>query len=171
MCCRPRGRPSSRSGASLPPGSGPRFAFIPMTSLQRTLRSFISEGHYGWLFIVPSLLLAALFGVPVLNLVVRAIGSGFLASISSPSALQALRLSLVTSLTSLAVTVVFGTALAYLLARQEFRFKRWFEPLIDLPVVLPPSVAGLALLMAFGRNGLFGSLLGFFGISLPFTMS
>lgn len=140
-----------------------------MASLQRSLRNFISDGQYGWVFVIPGLLLAGLFGLPILSLVVRAVGDDFLASISTPSALSALRLSMVTSLTSLAVTIVFGTALAYVLARRKFRFKAWFELLIDLPVILPPSVAGLALLMAFGRNGMFGPLLGLLGISLPFT--
>jgi molybdate transport system permease protein len=55
------------------------------------------------------------------------------------------------------------------LARWKFRFRSWIELLIDLPIVLPPSVAGLVLLMAFGRRGLFGQELSAFGISLPFT--
>jgi molybdate transport system permease protein len=141
-----------------------------MASLRRYFGNLVSNGQYGWVFIIPSLLLAGLFGLPIVSLVVRAAGSDFFASISAASALQALRLSMVTSLTSLAVTLVFGTALSYLLARQKFPFKAWFELLIDLPIVLPPSVAGLALLMAFGRNGLFGPLLGLLGINLPFTL-
>jgi molybdate transport system permease protein len=56
-----------------------------------------------------------------------------------------------------------------MLARWKFRSKSWIELLIDLPIVLPPSVAGLALLIAFGRQGLFGSALGLLGVSLPFT--
>lgn len=141
-----------------------------MTSLRRHIRSFTIHRQFGWLFIVPSLLLVALFGLPILSLVVRAAGSDFVASISAPSALDALRLSLLTSLISLLITILFGTALAYLLARRKFAFKPWLETLIDLPIVLPPSVAGLALLMAFGRNGLLGPLLGSLGIHLPFTM-
>lgn len=141
-----------------------------MTPLQRRWPSLLSDGHSGWVFVVPSVLLAALFGLPVLALAVRAAGSDFLKSITAPYALHALRLSMVTSLISLAVTVLFGTALAYLLARRKFAFKPWLELLIDLPVVLPPSVAGLALLMAFGRNGLLGPALSLLGISIPFTM-
>ncbi len=140
-----------------------------MLSLRRYWPNLLSDGKSGWVFIIPSILLAALFGLPILALGVRAAGSGFFASISTPYALHALELSMVTSLISLAVTIVFGTALAYLLARQQFPLKSWFELLIDLPVVLPPSVAGLALLMAFGRKGLFGPLLGLIGISIPFT--
>jgi len=140
-----------------------------MSSLRRHWPSLLSNGQSGWVFVLPSIVLAALFGVPVLALVVRAAGSDFLASISSSTALQALRLSLLTSVLSLVVTVVFGTALAYLLARQKFPLKPWVEILVDLPIVLPPSVAGLALLMAFGRVGLVGPLLSSVGIQLPFT--
>jgi molybdate transport system permease protein len=55
------------------------------------------------------------------------------------------------------------------LARWKIKYKAWLELILDLPIVLPPSVAGLALLIAFGRRGLFGSLLGELGISIPFT--
>ena len=67
------------------------------------------------------------------------------------------------------VAAVFGTPLAYVLSRWNFKHKAWVEILLDLPIVLPPSVAGLALLIAFGRNGVFGPALGILGISLPFT--
>jgi molybdate transport system permease protein len=140
-----------------------------MSSPRHYVPTLVSDRRSGWVFIVPSLLLAALFGLPILALVVRAVGSDFLASISSETALKALRLSMLTSLSSLAVTLVCGTPMAYLLARHQFPLKPWFETLIDLPIVLPPSVAGLALLMAFGRNGMFGPTLGFFGIHLPFS--
>jgi molybdate transport system permease protein len=56
-----------------------------------------------------------------------------------------------------------------MLARWKFNFKSGIELLIDLPIVLPPSVAGLALLIAFGRRGIFGAWLAGIGISLPFT--
>jgi molybdate transport system permease protein len=62
-----------------------------------------------------------------------------------------------------------GTPLAYILSRWKFKYKSWLELILDLPIVLPPSVAGLALLIAFGRNGLFGPALNILGISLPFT--
>jgi molybdate transport system permease protein len=64
---------------------------------------------------------------------------------------------------------MFGTPLAYILARWRIKRKSWLELILDLPIVLPPSVAGLALLVAFGRRGLFGSALNILGISLPFT--
>ncbi|MGH2532094.1 MAG: ABC transporter permease [Thermomicrobiales bacterium] len=82
---------------------------------------------------------------------------------------QALRLTFLTSLITLGIVVVFGTPLAYVLARRRFRGHRLVETLIDLPMVLPPAVAGVALLMAFGRRGIVGEPLDRIGISFGFT--
>lgn len=83
---------------------------------------------------------------------------------------QALELSAVTTLSSLAIVLLLGTPLAFLLGRHEFRGKAVVETLVDLPIVLPPAVAGLALLMAFGRRGLVGEYLDrHFGIAIGFT--
>ncbi len=82
---------------------------------------------------------------------------------------DSLQLTLWTTSVSLLVIVALGTPLAYLLARKSFRGKALVETLIDLPMVLPPAVAGLALLMAFGRRGLVGAPLADMGISLAFT--
>jgi molybdate transport system permease protein len=122
-----------------------------------------------WLFAGPGLLLTLLLGLPLVALFFRAAGNQFLVDAVSSPALEALRLSLVTSLISVTVSVLVGTPLAYMLARWDFPGRPVLELLVDLPVVLPPSVAGLALLIAFGRQGLFGSLLAPLGISLPFT--
>ncbi len=130
----------------------------------------LGDGHTSLLFIAPSLILIGLFGLPLLALVARAGSANFLSYAESTQALPALRLSLLTSTITAAVSVMLGTPLAYMLARWSFRFKAGLELLIDLPIVLPPSVAGLALLIAFGRNGTFGSILGLLGITLPFTM-
>ncbi len=78
-------------------------------------------------------------------------------------------LSLVTTAISMVWIVLLGTPLAYAFARYRFPFKRFLNVLVELPIVLPPVVAGLALLMAFGRRGLFGPLLAAAGITLPFT--
>jgi molybdate transport system permease protein len=82
---------------------------------------------------------------------------------------QALRLTLLTSLVSLALILLLGTPLAYLLARRRMPFRRLIDTVIDLPMVLPPAVAGIALLMAFGRRGLVGEQLDAFGITIGFT--
>jgi molybdate transport system permease protein len=125
--------------------------------------------HAGWIFIFPGLLLVFLLGLPLLALFWRAAGPDFFTYALSDTALSALKLSMLTSVVSVVVSLLVGTPLAYILTRWEFPGKIWFELLIDLPVVLPPSVAGLALLIAFGRQGLFGSWLGLAGLSLPFT--
>ena len=122
-----------------------------------------------WIFVLPSLVLLALFLLPFLALFLRSFSDDFFTHALSDQAVQALQLSLFTSTLTTLGAVIFGTPLAYMLARWKFRFKTWIELLIDLPIVLPPSVAGLALLIAFGRRGLFGSTLSMLGISLPFT--
>lgn len=118
--------------------------------------------------------LAALFGLflalPIVTLVVRAVFDGSLgAAIASPVVLDALGLSLLTTAFSLAITVAFGLPLAFVLARRRFRGKGWIEAIIDLPIVLPPSVAGLALLLVFGRRGLLAAPFDVLGFSIPFT--
>ncbi|MBL8046411.1 MAG: molybdate ABC transporter permease subunit, partial [Anaerolineales bacterium] len=83
--------------------------------------------------------------------------------------LQAIGISLSTSLISTSLVVTFGTPLSLVLARKNLRFKRILDTLIDLPAVLPPAVAGLALLLAFGRRGSVGAPLADLGITLAFT--
>jgi molybdate transport system permease protein len=122
-----------------------------------------------WLFVLPSLLLLALLALPILALLWRAGADGILVFITQPSAIAALRLSLWTSSISVLIAMVTGTPLALILARKRFTGKTLLELVIDLPIVLPPSVAGIALLIAFGRQGVFGSWLAGIGISLPFT--
>jgi molybdate transport system permease protein len=118
--------------------------------------------------------LAAIFalflGLPIVTLVARAVVDGSLATaIASPVVIDALWLSLVTTGISLLITVVFGLPLAFVMARRQFRGKGWLEAIVDLPIVLPPSVAGLALLLVFGRRGLLGESFDLLGFSIPFT--
>ena len=115
--------------------------------------------------------LSALFlGLPVAALVARGVLDGSLAaSVGSRVVLDALLLSLGTTSVSLVLTVSFGLPLAWVLARRSFPGKGWLEAIIDLPIVLPPSVAGLALLIVFGRRGILAGPLDAFGIAIPFT--
>src|SRR5205823_6088695 len=76
-----------------------------------------------------------------------------------------------TSAVSLAAMIVFGTPIAYVLATTAFPGRTLLTTLFELPLVLPPAVAGLGLLMAFGRFGLLGSQLSALGIELPFTQA
>ena len=115
-------------------------------------------------------LFALFLGLPVATLVARAVLDGSLAtSVVSPVVLDALWLSLVTTAVSLAITVAFGLPLAFVMARRRIRGKGWLEAVIDLPIVLPPSVAGLALLLVFGRRGVFAEPFELLGIAIPFT--
>lgn len=139
---------------------------LPRSSVHRMVTT---NNRSEWLFVLPGLLLVILLGLPLLALFLRATGGDFFTYAMSDMALAALSLSLTTSLVSVAVSLLIGTPLAYVLARWDFPGRAVLELLIDLPVVLPPSVAGLALLIAFGRQGLFGSWLTAFGLSLPFT--
>ena len=108
-------------------------------------------------------------GLPVATLVVRAITGGAIGRTQVGPLLDALVLSLCTSLIAVTLVVMFGSALAWILARRAFRGKALAETLVDLPIVLPPSVAGLALLLLLGRNGVLGAPLHALGIELPFT--
>jgi len=109
-------------------------------------------------------------GLPVIALLVRAAQQGdFLAAVTGDLALTALRLSIMTSVISMAVVVLLGTPFAYLLARSDSLWARVVDSLVELPLVLPPVVAGVAMLMAFGRGGLIGPGLENIGITLPFT--
>jgi molybdate transport system permease protein len=109
-------------------------------------------------------------GLPVVVLVARALTTtSALDAEGLRVVLGALGLSLVTTTISLGLIVVLGTPVALLLARRSFRGGSLLETVIDLPIVLPPSVAGLALLLVLGRRGLLGDQLAALGISLPFT--
>jgi len=108
--------------------------------------------------------------LPIVALLIRAIESGALMSaLAGRAVLDALILSLSSTAVSLVIVILVGTPLAFVLARTTFRGKALAEALVDLPIVLPPSVAGLALLFAYGRNGIVGESLEVLGITLPFT--
>ena len=109
-------------------------------------------------------------GLPILALLIRAAQHGnFLTGLLSDLALTALRLSLITSGISMGIILLVGTPFSYLLARNNSWILRIVDSLIELPIVLPPVVAGVAMLMAFGRQGVLGPVLETLGISLPFT--
>jgi molybdate transport system permease protein len=118
---------------------------------------------------VAGLLLLLLLALPLIGLVVRIPPADLVRRLADPTIIQALRLSVLTSVMATLAIVGLGLPVAYLLATREFPGKRLVELLVDLPMVLPPTVAGVALLTAFGRTGLAGRALEAFGVSLPFT--
>jgi molybdate transport system permease protein len=109
--------------------------------------------------------------LPVATLVARSVaGAALQEALVSEAVLTALALSLATTAVSLVLTVVVGLPLAFVLARRRFRGKWLVEAVVDLPIVLPPSVAGLALLLVFGRRGLLAAPFEVLGIEVPFTV-
>jgi molybdate transport system permease protein len=116
-----------------------------------------------------SAILLLLICVPIAALFVHTTPATLGAALGSPFVAAALRLSLVTTAISAALIVALGTPLAYALARGDFPGRAFADAAVDLPIVLPPSVAGLALLLAFGRHGTVGAWLDRAGITLAFT--
>ena len=115
--------------------------------------------HRIWFSAVLALALAVTLGFLVLPVAAIFFSTGptqLLSSLSDPSTTDALRLSLQTSLTAIAIIVLVGTPAAYLLATRSFKGRSAVVTLIELPLVLPPAVAGIGLLAALGPNGILG---------------
>ena len=128
-------------------------------------RLHLSRGLIALLSVIALLFLA----LPLIALVGRAISVQAWNELPDSGILQAILLSFVTTLLTALITVIFGTPLAYVFARGRFPLRHPLNILLELPIVLPPAVAGLGLLVAYGRRGVFGDALAAFGISLPFT--
>ncbi len=128
----------------------------------------LRDSALGAVAIAAALIFAAFVALSVLALVVHSPPHTVAAALRGSAFTQALSLSLRTTAASAALIAVFGTPLAGVLALR-FRGRAALETLVMLPVVLPPVVAGLALLLAFGRAGLLGHALRAFGVELPFT--
>nr|WP_283168408.1 ABC transporter permease [Methanocella conradii] len=115
------------------------------------------------------LLVVAFIVLPLASLFIKMEWGGLQGYLSAPLVVDALRLSFLTSAVSTLIVVITGTPVAYVNARFEYPAKDAIDTMIDLPVVIPPAVAGLALLMAFGRRGVLGQHLSALGIDLAFT--
>ena len=114
-------------------------------------------------------LLSGFISLPILSLVIWTVNEGSWRAMGAPVALDALLLSAQTTAITMGIIFAIGTPAAFVLARAEFPGKRLVNALIDIPAVLPPSAAGIALLLAFGRVGLLGEHLQVLGIQLSFT--
>lgn len=127
------------------------------------------RASFRWgLLLIAFAMVPLFFLLPLLAIAWRA-GLGFGSALRDPMVTSALKLSLMTSFSSTVLGILVGTPVAWVLARVEFRGRTVLETLIELPIVLPPAVAGIGLLMAFGRRGLLGQWLVPFGIELAFT--
>ncbi|HXJ30696.1 MAG TPA: ABC transporter permease [Gemmatimonadales bacterium] len=113
--------------------------------------------------------LLCILALPMVSLLVRLSPGELLHQLTQPVVLTALGLSLETSIATTVLVILLGLPVAYLLATKEFTGKRVLQTLVEIPIVLPPTVAGVGLLLAFGRAGLAGGALKALGIELPFT--
>ncbi|MFJ9109638.1 ABC transporter permease [Streptomyces sp. NPDC102283] len=124
------------------------------------------------LLTVPALLAVAFLMLPLAGILVRTSWGELGAHLTAEATTEALRLSLLVSLWALGLSLLLGVPLAWLLARVPFPGKAFVRSLVLLPMVLPPTVGGVALLLAFGRRGLLGPWLeDTFGVTLPFHTS
>ncbi len=119
-----------------------------------------------WALSLPLLLFLL---IPLLALISYSSPAQLVENLALPEVRQAIALSLRTSALATLASVLLGTPVAYLLARREFPGRLLLDNLIDLPIVLPPAVAGLSLLLVFGRRGLVGVWLDSFGVRVTFT--
>jgi molybdate transport system permease protein len=127
-------------------------------------------GRIPLVLLVPAILASALLVVPTLSLVLQTPWGDFLSQVSSTAVLQALWLTALASVATVVLCMVLGTPLAWLLARVEFPGRSWLRAAVLVPLVLPPVVAGVALITALGRTGLVGRWLDdWFGVTLPYT--
>jgi molybdate transport system permease protein len=158
-------RPATGVG---PTPGGARTARIPRS--RQAARSVQSRGAIAWPLGVPALLAALFLLVPLAGLLVRAPWLGLPRILADSQVLDALWLSLLCASAATALSLVFGVPLAWVLARSQVRGISVLRALVTLPLVLPPVVGGVALLLAFGRQGILGRLLDeWTGITLPFT--
>ena len=119
---------------------------------------------------VPGVVALAFLVLPLLVLLWQAPWGSFVEILTSPTALDALRLSLITSVSATVIASIIGIPLAWLLAREVLPATNLLRAFVLVPLLLPPVVSGVALLAAFGRRGAIGQFLySAFGIQLPFT--
>lgn len=110
--------------------------------------------------------------LPVLALLSRVPWTDLVSQLTSDSALNAIRVSVITSLLAAGISLLLGVPLAWYLARGPQSITRWLRPIVISPLVMPPTVAGLALLTLMGRNGSLGRLIyENTGWAMPFTMA
>jgi molybdate transport system permease protein len=121
-------------------------------------------------FAAPAVALAFL-GLPVIAIFTRVSPGRLAAQLSSGVVTDALVVSLKTTAIAQVLILGFGTPAAWLLASRRFHGRSLLVTLVELPLVLPPAVAGIGLLAAFGRVGLLGSPLRALGVELPFTQT
>jgi molybdate transport system permease protein len=141
--------------------------------VQQDAPNRVSQRATRWLTRGVVALLATVFflfiGIPLAALLIREPPLLLWQDLQQPEVLQALQLSVITTCISTLLTILLGIPVAYILARTRIRGRRFLEILVTMPTILPPVVAGVALLITFGRLGLVGHFLTPFGITLSFS--
>jgi molybdate transport system permease protein len=125
----------------------------------------------GTLVFAATFVTLAFLAVPIIAIFVHVAPARLLDQLSNPVVTDALVVSLKTSAIAAALILLLGTPTAYVLATRDVPGRSFLVTLVELPLVLPPAVAGIALLAAFGRVGLLGSSLDALGITIPFTQT
>lgn len=149
----------SRRSPEIEPGTAPS-EHLASPGSRSTMRRLVQIASLPMLFFI---------ALPVIALLVRTSPSQWFTNLTQPQVVHAVGISLGTTLAATLFSILLGTPLAFALARDYLPFRRFFDTLIDLPTVLPPAVAGIALLLAFGRRGVFGESLAALGIHIAFT--
>src|SRR5439155_26758771 len=166
---RTRPSPAPSSISSSPPCRNRRFAgrgsALPRSSIRMRRSDRLVPIGFG----LAAALLVGFVLLPMAAVFVRVPLAMLLSQLRSNAALGALGVSLRTTATSLAIILVLGTPAAYLLGTRSFRGAAALETVLEVPLVLPPAVAGIALLAAFGRFGLLGGTLRAAGIEVGLT--
>ncbi len=129
------------------------------------MKKWIAANRLNVIFSLLGSIILLFIVVPVVKIVILSGSSSIIDAIADPAVLDSVSLSIYAALIATFIGFLSGVPLAYLLARHEFPGKRIVEGFIDLPIVIPHSAAGIALLFVFGRNFLLGRLFGLAGIS------
>lgn len=124
----------------------------------------IKREPFFWFTLACGVVIVAYIILPLVELMTSPSVPDLWDSIRDKDVMRSIRLSVTTAGSAAVISFVFGTPLAYLLARQEFRGKRFLEAVIDLPIVIPHPVVGIAILGIAGKNHWIGQIIGEFGI-------
>ncbi len=137
-----------------------------MSNIYKTLRKNTLFTVVGFFCLIILVLYLAL---PLISLFFRTTPELIIESLHEPIVVKSLILSIITTIVTTFIILIIGTPVGFIQSRYQYPGKQVIDTLIDLPLVLPPAVAGFALLLLWGRMGLLGQFLSPFGITIPFT--
>lgn len=142
----------------------PKWKSPPVDKQRRQVDKLLLFAVSGFAFL--------LLAIPVAVLIFHGLGSRAWEGVpESSTVFAATLLSFASTMVVVCLAALLGTPLAYVLSRYNFKGRRFVSLFIELPIVMPPAVAGLALLLTFGRRGAIGSILSDMGIIIPFTLA